>query len=569
MNSVLNNTFWFYLFSLLDFENRLKVKNNEFAEIIKEIDEKDYLDYDFLDSYGNYPKYPNDFRPIVNLNKYNILEIYNAYSSTNDFLLASINNENILNYKNTLDTIPITKISNDVRVQTIFFQDMYNGILETDQVINPFFSTSRNSYIFKQFGYQLPSSESNFSFIAAYALYQFLFTNMKSILDMYNKVQVYALPYMDAVNYTYQESLDKYIDSNLDILTKQISEFVLNYVYKITLPTGEFFNNVQEIVKKNIDGKLRTSIKNYLRNQDTIVLSNVKAISQGVYSKLSEILIQDLINYTEGSSISEVINEELNDHLIKVEIEKFNKRLSNYTENNFKPYSYLIFMYNRTPLKFLNVLQLVLKFYTEHEIKLIDDYDFTEIELRSYFNTLFKKSSNSINYDNIIPLLSQSITTDLISSILIDDYTLSYMFRANMAYYIDTFFESANYDEVINSILDDVFKYLKNDLQISYKYDYYENRLLIELFLRSLLRRDILNGKMFVDRENELFELFDIYLNNFTIRELNVDQMLQRTNQYVSSNLEKINAFFENILFTALIKTMYDNHIAYYLNTNI
>ena len=569
MNSVLNNTFWFYLFSLLDFENRLKVKNNEFAEIIKEIDEKDYLDYDFLDSYSNYPKYPNDFRPIVNLNKYNILEIYNAYSSSNDFLLASINNENILNYKNTLDTIPITKISNDVRVQTIFFQDMYNGILETDQIVNPFFSTSRDSYIFKQFGYQLPSSESNFSFIAAYALYQFLFTNMKSILDMYNKVQVYALPYMDAVNYTYQESLDKYIDSNLDTLTKQISEFVLNYVYKITLPTGEFFNNVQEIVKKNIDGKLRTSIKNYLRNQDTMVLSNVKAISQGVYSKLSEILIQDLINYTEGSSISEVINEELNNHLIKVEIEKFNKRLSNYTENNFKPYSYLIFMYNRTPLKFLNVLQLVLKFYTEHEIKLIDDYDFTEIELRSYFNTLFKKSSNSINYDNIVPLLSQSITTDLISSILIDDYTLSYMFRANMAYYIDTFFESANYDEVINSILDDVFKYLKNDLQISYKYDCYENRLLIELFLRSLLRRDILNGKMFVDRENELFELFDIYLNNFTIRELNVDQMLQRTNQYVSSNLEKINAFFENILFTALIKTMYDNHIAYYLNTNI
>lgn len=69
MNSVLNNTFWFYLFSLLDFENRLKVKNNEFAEIIKEIDEKDYLDYDFLDSYSNYPKYPNDFRPIAKIGR--------------------------------------------------------------------------------------------------------------------------------------------------------------------------------------------------------------------------------------------------------------------------------------------------------------------------------------------------------------------------------------------------------------------------------------------------------------------------------------------------------------------
>ena len=61
MNSVLNNTFWFYLFSLLDFENRLKVKNNEFAEIIKEIDEKDYLDYDIVDYDYNitFEKNPN------------------------------------------------------------------------------------------------------------------------------------------------------------------------------------------------------------------------------------------------------------------------------------------------------------------------------------------------------------------------------------------------------------------------------------------------------------------------------------------------------------------------------
>ena len=61
-----------------------------------------------------------------------------------------------------------------------------------------------------------------------------------------------------------------------------------------------------------------------------------------------------------------------------------------------------------------------------------------------------------------------------------------------MAYYIDTFFESANYDEVINSILDDVFKYLKNDLQISYKYDYYENRY-----------KEIVEGNKSIQEENE------------------------------------------------------------------
>ena len=225
-----------YLYSLLDFENILKKKNNDFFEIIKEIDVNDYLDYDFLKSYSQYPRYPIDFRPIVNLNKYNILEIYNAYSSSNDYLLASINDENILNYKTILDTIPTTKINTDVRIQTIFFQEMYREVLESDKVINPFFSTKKDSYIFKQFGYQIPPAESNFSFIVAYALYQFLFINLKSILDVYNTVQPYALPYTDAVNYTYQESIDKYIDASLESISKYVSEFI-NCTVK-PLPSG-------------------------------------------------------------------------------------------------------------------------------------------------------------------------------------------------------------------------------------------------------------------------------------------------------------------------------------------
>ena len=335
------------------------------------------------------------------------------------------------------------------------------------------------------------------------------------------------------------------------------------------MPKGDFLDKVIDIVKRNIDTKLRTSLKNFLRHQDTLILSNIKAITQGMYSKIATTLVQDLINYSDGVGISEIVDDDLNNHLINFETEKINNLLSKYTENNFKQYSYLIFMYNRTPMKFLNVLQLVLKFYVENEIKLPGNYDFTQNELMAQFNTLFTKSKSSIKYDNIVPLLSQNLTQDFLSSIIIDDYTLSYMFRSNMAYYMDAYFNSNEYDDLINTILDNVFEYLKNDLQVSYKYDYYDNRVMVELFLMSILRRDMLSGRLFEDRESELFELFDIYVTNLTQPKLNMDQMLQRCKQYISSNIDKINLFFENILFTSVVKTMYDNHISYYLNTNI
>ena len=98
------------------------------------------------------------------------------------------------------------------------------------------------------------------------------------------------------------------------------------------------------------------------------------------------------------------------------------------------------------------------------------------------------------------------------------------MFRANMAYYIDTFFESANYDEVINSILDDVFKYLKNDLQID-KAEYVDMAIRTEAYIRANKRLPAIVYRMSTlpDYKDSTMKLF---INTFNFKGNTIDEAL-------------------------------------------
>ena len=573
MNSLLNFSFYLYLKSLFNFELNLNNKIKSFKNIINQIDEKKYLDFNFLEYIDDYPKYPEGFRPIINLNKYNILEIYNAYSSSNEFLMASINNSNILNFKLNLDKIPNTNINNDVQIQNIFFEDIYNENLEFNKVIDPIRSTDRYSYIYKMFGYDVPSSEKQTSFYVAYSIYLLLHVNMKSIFNMYNIIQPMAMPYVDVRNISYQKSFEKYINENVDNLSSDIAEFIMSYIYKISTPKGVFFNEIKKIIADILDNDLCIEFKKYISLQDSLLLLNIKNIINSVYSKLTDVILHDLINYSETTNIQEIVNSETNSLFISDENKKLEDRLNRYSENNFKQYAYLAFMYNRVPAKFLNVLQLILKFFTQMELKLVDENDFTENSLQSLFlkmyGTISKPSTSGLNLETIEYMLNNNINKDLLSSIIIDDFSLSYAFRSSMGYYIDEFCNSEVFDKIIDKIIDDVFNYLKTSINITYKYDYYTNKKMLFMFFRSLLRRDIISNKIFFDQENELFELFDVYTNNFSGCNINIESMRLRTIQYVNSNLSRIQNFFENIIFTSLIKNMYDRHISYYLNTNI
>ena len=139
-----------------------------------------------------------------------------------------------------------------------------------------------------------------------------------------------------------------------------------------------------------------------------------------------------------------------------------------------------------------------------------------------------------------------------------------------MLYYTDNFLNNfKEYDNSIDDLLNNIFIYLQSSVNISYEEDYFKNKDLLKLFFKSYLHKDILNGKIFLDIENEMYEIFDIYTSNLSQITIDSDKMRNRVIQLLNSNISKIHYFYESILKTSILKYLHDTNIVYYLNNNI
>lgn len=575
MINYLNCAFYLYLKKIFSFEKNINKIINNHINILEEIVNKHIIDYNFLDNYDDTQnKYPYDYKSIINLGKYDILKIYNAYSSNPKYLLASINSENILNLKLIFDNIPTSKINTDLEIQNLFTLNFLDNILENKKILDPIKNNSNESFLFKLFDNTPFNTTKNISFNVNYAIYQYISANLNFLLKTQEKIQPIINSYTDSVNYRHQQSFNKYLNDNIDKISNDLSKFILYYVYKITSPAGSFLNEINDVIKKWILNDFKKLFNDYLKKQENLFLNNSSNIIYILYNKLSEICTEDICNSTDADNINNIVNKNTNDLFCETELKKYNFLINKITPSNFKQYLYLVFYYNKTPLKFLNILQLILETYVNNEIITSEKSNYTEDEIISYFNLLYgtnnRSGSSGLNFDFINDTLTNIINKDLLNSILIDDYVISYGFRSNMLYYIDNFLNNfIEYDNIIDNLLNNIFIYLQSSVNISYEEDYFKNKDLLKLFFKAYLHNDILNGKIFLDVEYEMYEIFDIYTSNMEPITIDEDKMRKRAIQLLNGNISKIHYFYESILKTSVLKYLHDTNIVYYLNTNI
>lgn len=575
MINYLNCVFYLYLKKIFSFEKNINKIINNHINILEEIVNKHIIDYNFLDNYDDTQnKYPYDYKSIINLGKYDILKIYNAYSSNPKYLLASINSENILNLKLIFDNIPTSKINTDLEIQNLFTLNFLDNILENKKILDPIKNNSNESFLFKLFDNTPFNTTKNISFNVNYAIYQYISANLNFLLKTQEKIQPIINSYTDSVNYRHQQSFNKYLNDNIDKISNDLSKFILYYVYKITSPAGSFLNEINDVIKKWILNDFKKLFNDYLKKQENLFLNNSSNIIYILYNKLSEICTEDICNSTDADNINNIVNKNTNDLFCETELKKYNFLINKITPSNFKQYLYLVFYYNKTPLKFLNILQLILETYVNNEIITSEKSNYTEDEIISYFNLLYgtnnRSGSSGLNFDFINDTLTNIINKDLLNSVLIDDYVISYGFRSNMLYYIDNFLNNfIEYDNIIDNLLNNIFIYLQSSVNISYEEDYFKNKDLLKLFFKAYLHNDILNGKIFLDVEYEMYEIFDIYTSNMEPITIDEDKMRKRAIQLLNGNISKIHYFYESILKTSVLKYLHDTNIVYYLNTNI
>lgn len=589
MYNPLNAAFSLYLQNIFSFDKCLTDKNLVFKDTIEKINNKNLLDYNFLNNYKLYPKYPIDFKPIINLYKYNLLKIYDSYDSKNDYLFASITDTDILNLKLKLDKIPTKNIKEDLGIQTIFFEDLNTDVLDTDRILIPIRSdSSHDHYLFKMFGNIVSNQISKASLTTSYVLYTMLSVNFKSVLELFGKMQTITADYSDSVNSDYVKSFSNYVDTNIESLSTEISNFLLSYTYQISNPSGNFYTDIKNIIADKLKYfKTRYSLN--IKKQNALTLNSVKQIVNMLYMKLAEYYVHYFINDVGiNSTTDSIVNAETDLLLLNSEVDKYNYILENkYTPESIRYYLYLTYMYKNYPQKFLNSLQLVLQYYTENELRKIDDALFTE---NITDDTLYKEFTVAEIMANIVKLLgtqtgslpesglklsvicnklNTTLDNTLLLKLLKDNQTISYGFRSLMAEHLESYCEDSNtneFDIIINDLFDSVFDYLKSSVQIKYNFDYYYNKKLLKWYFRSLLRRDLLNNTMFVDRETEMYEIFNAFLENRS-NTINFSQenMRTRTLQFLKKNILEVQNFFENILTTSLEKYLHNTHIMYYL----
>lgn len=575
MINYLNCAFYLYLKKIFSLEKNIINLNKIHDDLIEKIVNQQILNNNFLSNYYiENNKYPFDYKPIINLGKYDILKIYNAYSSNPKYLLASINNNNILNLKPTFDDIPVSKINIDFELQNLFNFDFLNNILEHKKILDPIKTSLNESFLFKQFDNVVFNTTKNISFSVNYAIYQYISVNLNFLLKTQEKIQPIINSYTDSVNYRHQQSFNKYLNDHINDISNNLAKFILFYIYNITSPAGSFLSKIEKVIQDWILNNFKKIYNEYLKNQENLFLNNSSNIIYVLYNKLAEICTEDLCNSTAADQMENIVNKNTNDILFQNEINKYNSLIEKITPNNFKQYLYLVFYYNKTPLKFLNILQLILDTYTNNEIITSEKSNYTEDEIISYFNLLYgsksKYNTDGLNFDFIHDTLINIINKDLINSILIDDYVISYGFRSNMLYYTDNFLNNfKEYDNSIDDLLNNIFIYLQSSVNISYEEDYFKNKDLLKLFFKSYLHKDILNGKIFLDIENEMYEIFDIYTSNLSQITIDSDKMRNRVIQLLNGNISKIHYFYESILKTSVLKYLHDTNIVYYLNTNI
>lgn len=575
MINYLNCAFYLYLKKIFSLEKNIINLNKIHNDLIEKIVNQQILNNNFLSNYYiENNKYPFDYKPIINLGKYDILKIYNAYSSNPKYLLASINNNNVLNLKPTFDDIPVSKINIDFELQNLFNFDFLNNILEHKKILDPIKTSLNESFLFKQFDNVVFNTTKNISFSVNYAIYQYISVNLNFLLKTQEKIQPIINSYTDSVNYRHQQSFNKYLNDHINDISNNLAKFILFYIYNITSPAGSFLSEIEKVIQDWILNNFKKIYNEYLKNQENLFLNNSSNIIYVLYNKLAEICTEDLCNSTAADQMENIVNKNTNDILFQNEINKYNSLIDKITPNNFKQYLYLVFYYNKTPLKFLNILQLILDTYTNNEIITSEKSNYTEDEIISYFNLLYgsksKYNTDGLNFDFIHDTLINIINKDLINSILIDDYVISYGFRSNMLYYTDNFLNNfKEYDNSIDDLLNNIFIYLQSSVNISYEEDYFKNKDLLKLFFKSYLHKDILNGKIFLDIENEMYEIFDIYTSNLSQITIDSDKMRNRVIQLLNSNISKIHYFYESILKTSILKYLHDTNIVYYLNNNI
>lgn len=412
-----------YLSNNFNYINKTKQFQKYFKGSVISLTDPNFMSKILIAKKDEFPKYPYFLNAFVRTDYVDIVKIYESIMDNTDTLVDTMIGSSELAKKYSYDVIPNAL---DSFLAELYFQFSYISTSEDlynyDLLVRSFISEDQYRNFFSDLYAPLYHSTDQIegetagledkSFLYEYMLYTCLYGIMNSTHTIYSSI----LRYLTFVN-SYGVPTDR-----VDHVTMlaDFQTFITNYSNNMSI-------DLSNIIAKSMYDFQNIS-KIMIENLITVIDSKITNVTTGMYKSfynfynlntslhpvnfLANNFIQQLNSFSTIDFVSEIyddfsiVDEEITNLQIQEEIDEYVAFMGKITAAGLKNYLFLCFLYKFWPIKFLNVLQLSLKEYTENNIKTADD----DVKTREEYSILFEWFANNyINYPNLKSFLDNNL----------------------------------------------------------------------------------------------------------------------------------------------------------------
>lgn len=511
-----------YLNYTFNYINKFATFNSFFEQGYLTCKNTNFLTQDFINKIEKFPLFPYFYNIISDTENLKIISIYNvAADNVENLEEALLSKVDIMRQKATYDLFP--ERIEDI-IQYAYFQYAYmstvSNLFSRDYNFRSFIfeRTYRNffnnlySNKFCSVGEATSAGIEDSCFIPLYAVKNYLFNLMPNSCNLSNQLMLYLMYFN-----TYGPADQRIDNTNLSTgFTSFISSYRTTMAGELVDLIGKSLYNFTDI-STLLRNELITNVKTKLSQLPAIFTTYLGTIAENPIYTLMGNSIDSLYSEIGCDVLSKIYND--NDIINQVSLSNtsvveenlFSSFMNNINSSNIETYLFISYLYKFHYPRFINVLPLCLKEYTQNVIKSSDIDGLTLLEYSTIINKLYDPTpiddpsspgeylfpQSDVNYNNLRTFLVDTVKILPVNYLNTLSTTCEIPRFACMLYYLellDNFFSTTAYETYVQELLEEFFIYLRDQGHVEYNFNWYDYHEVVDIYLKTFMRYKIISN---------------------------------------------------------------------------
>lgn len=501
MDSNISRNLSIYLNNVFNFKYINDSLSNSFNQVFDEIIQGQRLSINFRKTFDDYPRYPYYYKYIEKMGIYNLLKIKQVTLDSVDKLIDSIDSDTI-SLKSVLDDYPIMKndLIYDINLQLTYFTDQENLYNFLKFFLNFYGQEEYDNICYYLMGPSFHDNNDACEFSQQAVVMYYLSRLIIRITDFGTQFSDFMTNEDIFEESKVVTSFNSFIDSQQDDISSHLCQIVCRNVYNMINISDVIINLVKNAILEDID-VLKTKFESFLDIRGGTLTSDIdRNVRNSIYHVIILNLLKEIADPAQGV-LNNIYSSDFSDTNGREEETIISEYLDKVTEHNIKSFLFLSYLYKFWPIKFLNVMSVILKNFTERKIVLSSDSYLSDTTVKSYIQYF---ETNGIDFAT----LSTFLTSELTSSNILD-WTNEYevpKFATSMRFIklFDDFLDSTGFEDFLTTTLTGIQDVLIANGYIQPSLNYYTGFYLLKLYFKTLFRSKLYTDELFDDLITDL-----------------------------------------------------------------